>query len=135
MVPAKFLFLDIIPVTSNGKIDKSKLLSESYKEIDETEHIDPNTLTQERLVKIFTSVIEKKRISVEDNFFEIGINSLSATQIIYNVREEFNLDVPLKVIFEKSNILELAEEIDNIQRNSQKQKPQIKKIERNKLLK
>ncbi len=115
MIPSQFIFLEQIPLTPNGKVDRSGLSRTSQINMSrERDVILPSTSTEEALLEIWTEVLDKLIISVDDNFFEIGGHSLAATKIISRIRNAFDIEFPLKKVFENPNIRELANEIEEI---------------------
>ncbi|MEW6738013.1 MAG: phosphopantetheine-binding protein, partial [Acidobacteriota bacterium] len=66
------------------------------------------------LAEIWASVLGKEKISIYDNFFNIGGHSLLATQVIAQARKTFQLDIPLRSIFESPTIAELALTIEEM---------------------
>ncbi len=66
---------------------------------------------EESVQAIWVEILEKDGIGVEDNFFELGGDSLLATRVISRIRRTFNIELPLRVLFEQSTIAGLAQEI------------------------
>jgi len=107
-IPNFFVQVDKFKLTPNGKIDKKSL--QSVKKESTAEYEAPKTDRQKQLVKIFESVLGKQKISINDNFFEIGGDSLSAIKLQL---EAFNsgLSVSYKDIFTYPTIKLLSENI------------------------
>jgi acyl carrier protein len=108
MVPDTFVPLDSLPLTSNGKIDRQRL-SEPPK----TSHIDdnfvaPRTQLEEELAGLWSEVLKVERVGINDNFFDLGGHSLLATRLMFQLREHFNVDIPLRALFEAPTIATLA---------------------------
>lgn len=115
MVPSIFFPMEVIPLTVNGKVD--------IKELSKTEHIliqgnkvftGPRTATEIKLTDIWKHVLKMEFISIHDNFFNIGGHSLLAAQVVTRIDDEFNLDLPLRDLFEALTILELSKRIDRM---------------------
>ena len=113
MVPARIIILDTLPLTPNGKVD-SAALTEPLLEIDTSSQI-PNTETERELMRIWSEVLNLKSVGTHQNFFELGGHSLLAGQIISRVRERFKTEMPLRAMFEKPTIAQLAAELDSLQ--------------------
>ncbi len=115
MVPAYFVQLDQLPLTPNGKIDH-KALPEPELGIG-TEYVEPETLIEETLVRIWSEVLRVEEIGVKHNFFDLGGHSLKAATIVSKIHKELNVDVPLKEIFINPTIKELAACIEEAEEN------------------
>ncbi len=114
MVPSYFVFLDQMPLTPNGKIDRKALPAPDQESaaVSATEYIAPRTPTEEKLARIWSQVLGVEKIGVNDNFFELGGHSLLATQLVSRIRDEFEIELPLRSIFEVPFVAELAKKID-----------------------
>ncbi|HEX2272235.1 MAG TPA: MupA/Atu3671 family FMN-dependent luciferase-like monooxygenase, partial [Pyrinomonadaceae bacterium] len=102
MLPATFVTLEALPMTPNGKIDRRALmelpltLDPQRKE----NHVAPRTAAESVVAGIWEQTLGLEQVGVLDNFFELGGNSLSAIRIIYRLREIFQVDLPLRGLFE-----------------------------------
>ncbi|MCP4150357.1 MAG: amino acid adenylation domain-containing protein, partial [bacterium] len=113
MVPAYFVEMEKIPLTPNGKVDLKAL--PVPKKISISEKTAPATLTEEKLVEIWSEIlgIEKPLIGTNVNFFEIGGHSLKATVLVSKIHKAFNVKLPLAEIFNTSTIKRLAQYISS----------------------
>ncbi len=119
MVPAAFVLLDAFPITPNGKVDRRALLTPRQADLESPdEFVPPRTPTEEILVGIWAQVLGIERIGVYANFFELGGHSLSATQLVSRVREAFQIELPLRSLFESPTVAGLAQVIEHSQRIS-----------------
>lgn len=107
-IPRKIVFIENIPLTSNGKLDIGKLPSPKW---DNEELADEEENIVQVITSIWTDVLKKKNISKNSNFFELGGHSLLATQITMRIRKSLDIKLPLRQIFESPTIEELAEAI------------------------
>lgn len=81
MIPNQFIFIDSFPLTPNGKIDRKSLIKlASHKKI--TIYTAPTTESEKKLASIWSSVLEKEKIGINDNFFDLGGDSLDAIKIV-----------------------------------------------------
>jgi amino acid adenylation domain-containing protein len=114
MMPAAFVELEALPLTSNGKIDRRALpaLEIINRATDERVMLAARTPTEARLSSIWCDVLGLERVSVDDNFFELGGHSLLATQVISRVRETFEVELPLRSMFESPTVASLALRVD-----------------------
>jgi len=106
MTPSLFVELDHLPLTQNGKLDR-RALPEPERRV-EVEYVAPGNAVEEVLTDVWRTVLGLKRVGVKDNFFELGGHSLLATQIVSHVKDIFDLDVPVRSLFETPTISELA---------------------------
>jgi amino acid adenylation domain-containing protein len=115
MVPTAFVLLESLPLTPNGKVDRMALPGPSEVRFGlERAFVAPRTPTEKTLASICTEVLKIRQIGVYDSFFELGGNSVTAVQIISRVRETFQVELPLRVLFEMPTVADLAREIDNL---------------------
>lgn len=118
MIPSAFVFLPEIPVTANGKVDRKALSVLNIKaETEERIFAAPLTETEIIVGEIWADVLGISEISRQDDFFMLGGHSLVATQVISRIRETFDLNLPLRTIFELTTLEKLAAEIDLRQAN------------------
>jgi amino acid adenylation domain-containing protein len=115
MAPGVFIFLPELPLTPNGKIDRKALPA---PEAPQTAggHDKLQTPTQEMLAGIWCEVLGITQPAANDNFFDLGGHSLLATQISSRLREAFQIELPLRRIFETPVLSELAQLIDQTRR-------------------
>jgi len=115
MIPSFFTILDKLPLTPNGKIDR-KALPEPDLSISPAQFKTPGMETEHLLSMIWSQVLGIAINNTESNFFEIGGHSLLATRLASLIRSNFNIEIPLKIIFEKPRMTEQARWIDRQQR-------------------
>ncbi|MEM7534192.1 MAG: amino acid adenylation domain-containing protein [Chloroflexota bacterium] len=111
MIPSAFVFLDAIPLTTNGKLDRRALPVPGYTEI-QSEFVAPRTEMEAAVAAIWQSVLHVEQVGVNDSFFALGGHSLLATQVISQVRSQLNLDIPLKSLFEASQLGDFAQVVN-----------------------
>ena len=112
MVPAAFVFLEQMPLTPNGKIDRRALPPPERNRRDEQEPVvAARTPVEEILVAIWTQILHLSEIGIHDNFFELGGHSLLATQVVARVRQALQVELPLRALFEAPTVAELAQHI------------------------
>ncbi|MGC0779176.1 MAG: amino acid adenylation domain-containing protein, partial [Candidatus Acidiferrum sp.] len=120
MVPAVFVLLDTLPLLSNGKIDRRALPApdRTRPELDNT-FVAPRTPTEELLAQIWAQLLDLERVGVHDNFFDLGGHSLLATQAVSRMREAFQVEIPLRRLFEVPTVAGLAESIETTRQSGQ----------------
>ncbi|MHC5290487.1 lichenysin non-ribosomal peptide synthetase LicB [Bacillus licheniformis] len=107
MIPAHLIELDSMPLTANGKVDKRQLPAPIAEETDRFEA--PKNETEKILAAIWEEILGIKQPGIDDNFFSIGGHSLKAMMLTAKIQEQLQKEVPIKVLFEKPTIRELAE--------------------------
>jgi len=110
MVPSHFTVLDKLPLTPNGKIDRQALPAPDIEPI--KTGTQPFTMTEELLAGLMAQVLKREVINREDNFFELGGHSLLATQLIARIRESFQIELPVRAVFEHPTVSALATAIE-----------------------
>jgi amino acid adenylation domain-containing protein len=110
MTPSAFVFLDALPLTVNGKVDRHALPAPDGARPDgETEYVAPRTPLEEVLAGIWVELLSIERVGVHDNFFMLGGHSLLATQVLARLLTLFKIELPLVVVFQSPTIAEFAE--------------------------
>lgn len=112
MIPQYYMQLPELPYTPNGKIDR-KALPMPTLEHSEEDIVLPQTETEIRLLELFKEILHIDIISVNDSFFDIGGDSLSAINLSARIQSEFNVQLFVRDILDNSSIRELAKLIDN----------------------
>lgn len=118
MVPSHFLCLDSLPLTPNGKIDR-KALPKPDLSLQGEQQL-PHTETEQLLCSLWSQVLRLDVASTNANFFAAGGHSLLATQLVSRIRESFDIDMPLRTVFEYPLLREQAEWLDRQQRGSER---------------
>jgi amino acid adenylation domain-containing protein/FkbM family methyltransferase len=117
MIPSVFVFLESLPLTPNGKIDRRALPAPDHARPEMEEgYVAPRTLIEELIAEIWAEVLKLEKIGIHDNFFDLGGHSLVATQVISRARESFQVELPLRRLFESPTIAGLAERIEEVRR-------------------
>jgi acyl carrier protein len=111
MVPSAIMELDQLPLTRNGKLDRSRLPAPVFDAQQET-FVAPRTPTEESLAQIWSEVLNVERVGVNDNFFDLGGHSLLATQVFSRMQDVFGIELPLRALFEAPTVAGLAEKVD-----------------------
>ncbi|MCX7899209.1 MAG: AMP-binding protein, partial [Methylocystis sp.] len=107
MIPAAFVFLDSLPLTSNGKIDRRALPEPNASDRRSIDYIAPRTALEESICRVWADVLGLPRVGVRDNFFELGGHSLLAMTLIERMRRSgFETDV--RTLFTRPTPEELA---------------------------
>jgi len=129
MIPSYFVFLEKIPLTPNGKIDRKAL---PIPEMQASENYTaPGDEIEKKLVEIWSGVlgIEKEKIGINDNFFHLGGHSLKATILISRIHRELDIKVPLAEVFRAPSVSELSEYIKSAIKDKYKRIEAVEKKE------
>ncbi|MFL6261088.1 MAG: amino acid adenylation domain-containing protein [Thermoanaerobaculia bacterium] len=112
MIPASFAILDFLPLTRNGKVDRAALAAREDEGDSAREHVAPRNVFEEVLAQIWEGALGRTGIGVFDDFFKLGGHSLLATQVLSRIREAFQVDLPLRSLFDAPVLGRLAAEIE-----------------------
>ena len=110
MVPSRFFFLESMPLTPNGKINRKALpaIPDQGNPDTEKSFVAANDSLEMQLTQIWESVLGIKPIGIKDNFFEIGGHSLLAARLFSRIEKAMGLNLPLATLFQAPNIELLA---------------------------
>ena len=114
-IPNTYIKVDTFPLTVNGKIDRKVLLhiaNETDLNTLQKDYIAPRNPFEEMLAKLWSTVLNREKISVHDNFLEIGGDSLAGIRLMTRVNNTFKLKLPINRIFEYPTIAMLAVHIE-----------------------
>jgi acyl carrier protein len=113
MIPSAFVFMDALPLTTRGKVDRRALPAPDVvrPELQEA-FVAPRSQSEELVASIWSNVLGLERIGVYDSFFELGGHSLLVVQIVSRIREVFEVELPLRSLFEVPTIAGLTELIE-----------------------
>jgi amino acid adenylation domain-containing protein len=113
MVPARFVSLSALPVGANGKVARAALPVPSFGRASAAQDsAAPSTETENRLAAIVGKLLATERVSVGDNLRDLGFHSLLATSLLKLLQDELGTTLPMKTLFERPTVRELAEQID-----------------------
>ena len=112
MIPTGFVFLDRLPLTAHGKVDRPALarIRQNLK-VAGSEFVGPRDTTEEVLARIWAGLLAAEKIGVFDNFFDLGGHSLLAGRALARVAEAFGVSLPLRALFEAPTVAALARRI------------------------
>ncbi|WP_342707226.1 amino acid adenylation domain-containing protein [Fontibacillus panacisegetis] len=125
MIPSYFLTLEKLPVTANGKLDRRALPEPAM--LGTKEYTAPRNELEETLVAIFREVLGLEQVSIDDSFFELGGHSLRAIRVVNLIESNVGIRLPLKILFERSTVMELSGMLKNMEKTTYEAIPQVEK--------
>ena len=122
MVPDHFTTIDALPLNSAGKIDRKALARVAEQghtlSVARDDHVAPANDTERRLAAIWEAMLEVQPVSVEDDFFQLGGNSLNVLSMRSEIRTQFAVDIDLAVLLEQGTVRAIAARIVDAQQRS-----------------
>ncbi|MGQ0752218.1 MAG: amino acid adenylation domain-containing protein [Betaproteobacteria bacterium] len=107
MVPAHFVILDSLPLTENGKVDRSALPAPAKDAISAAAYVAPRSATEKTIADIWSAVLGVEHIGIDDNFFELGGDSILSIQVIARCRQA-GLGLASRDLFSRPTVAQLA---------------------------
>ena len=114
MIPTAYMLLESLPLTFNGKVDHRALPTPDTITLNNQDYVAPRSQVEELLAQIWAKVLGKQQVGIHDNFFELGGHSLLATQLTSRIRDTFQIDLPVRNLFEAPTVEQLARYIDTM---------------------
>ena len=105
MLPSAYVFLETLPQTANGKVDRAILPAPDSVPFEKQPHyVAPRDAVEQALADLWAEVLKVDRVGIHDNFFEIGGHSLLATQLVSRVRSTLRVEIPLQALFRAPSV-------------------------------
>lgn len=114
MIPAVFVRLNALPLTSNGKVDRAALPAPDGDTLPEEEYIAPRSPVEQRLAELIAPLLHVQRVGANDNFFLLGGHSLLGTQLLTRISESFGVELSLLTIFDHPTLAGMSAEIEKL---------------------
>jgi acyl carrier protein len=108
MVPTHFVLMKDFPLTPNGKIDARRLPAPEEMPPRSLDYVAPKDDHERALAEIWQEVLALRQIGADDDFFDLGADSLSATRAFARINRRFKINLPLRAIFENPTVAKLA---------------------------
>ncbi|WP_343887043.1 phosphopantetheine-binding protein [Actinoallomurus spadix] len=109
MVPSAFIVIEAIPLNANGKLDRTALPAPDH--VPDEDRTAPRGVVEERIAALWTDLFGL-RTGVHNDFFKVGGNSILAIRLIAGIQQEFDVDLPVRTVFERPTIAGLAEAVE-----------------------
>jgi acyl-coenzyme A synthetase/AMP-(fatty) acid ligase/acyl carrier protein len=114
MIPTAFAFIDAIPTTPNGKLDRNALLAQGLVVARKArDFVPPETATQIAMAKIWESLLKVEKVGIHESFFELGGHSILAVRLMARIRSSFGIQLPLHQIFRTPTVSSLSALIES----------------------
>lgn len=130
MIPIQYIFLEKLPLTPNGKIDRKNLPEPDDGEGLKMEYVAPRNEIEKKLAAIWQEILEKEKIGINENFFQVGGHSLLAITLINKIYQQFEFEISLGDFIDHQTIARLAEYIQNIEKQEEKIEEILSEIEK-----
>jgi amino acid adenylation domain-containing protein len=113
MVPSRFIELDSLPLTPNGKLDRHALPEPGNQRPRlDTPLAPPGTDVERELTRLWAEVLDLDEVGIHDSLLDLGGHSLSAVQILSRVIQTFQIDIPIRTLFQAPTVAQMAALID-----------------------
>ncbi|MDF5721899.1 MAG: amino acid adenylation domain-containing protein, partial [Rhizonema sp. PD37] len=129
MIPSAFVALEVIPLTTNGKLNRAALPKLDWEQMRKP-YIAPRNECETTVCTLIASLLKLEQVGINDDFFEIGGNSLLITQLVSRLQKTYQLQLPLAEVFSHRTPERLATLIQESSRKSSQ--PNIKRVSRQK---
>ena len=114
MIPYVFVTLDALPLTPNGKVDRKTLATQSLEGAQQNiEEAPPMTEVEHKLVETIQDILQIKVTNIHQNFFEMGLTSLSLVQVRKQLQDAFDKELTMVALFQHPTIAKLSTYIDD----------------------
>jgi amino acid adenylation domain-containing protein len=117
MVPGAFVFLEQLPLTANGKLDREALPAHGAEAKDA--YVAPESPTEVALAQIWSEILKRDRIGTRDSFIALGGQSLLAIRVLGKISKQFGVRLPLRSLFEAPTIAELSSLLEAARREKE----------------
>ena len=109
MLPNHYLLLERLPTLPSGKLDRQGLPAPDHTRPQAHPYAPPQTAHQRRIARLWAQTLAIDQVGLDDNFFtDLGGHSLLATQLVSRIRDAYQIDLPLRTLFEAPTVAELA---------------------------
>ncbi|MCY1078719.1 non-ribosomal peptide synthetase [Archangium lansingense] len=109
MVPSAFVTLPELPLSSSGKVDRKALPApDGARSSTGTPYVAPRDEVEQQIAELWAELLRVERVGIHDSFFDLGGHSLLATRLVARLRADFDVELPLRDLFEKPTVADMA---------------------------
>jgi acyl carrier protein len=120
MLPTAFVFLDALPLTLNGKVDRKKLPAPGASSgLAGPAYSPPRDAIEEMVAEIWAEVLGLEKVGIHSNFFELGGHSLLALQVISRLSEAFLVEISVRSLFDSPTVAGVTRSLTQVQIEAQ----------------
>ena len=112
MVPANYWLIEKVPQLPSGKVNRAVLANTGVALVDREELVVPRNDAEAKLAEIWRELLKVEQVGIEQNFFELGGHSLLVLQVTARIRRMFEVELPVRCVFEAPTIAGLALEVE-----------------------
>ncbi|PSB49518.1 non-ribosomal peptide synthetase [Cyanosarcina cf. burmensis CCALA 770] len=135
MVPTAFLTIETLPLTANGKVDRKALpIPDLFQPSIATVYAPPKTELEQTLATIVQTVLQLEKVGIDDNFFDLGGNSLKLIQVHVQLRERFDRDISIVEMFRHPTVRSLSDYLSHSDAQTTPTHQQLSRADRRKAL-
>ena len=115
MLPAAYVFLNALPLTPSGKLDRGALPAPALSDpASQPSFVAARNWTERAVMTIWSDLFGNKQIGIHDNFFDLGGQSLLAVRLLAQINRDLRVDLPLRILFDLPTVAQLASRIETI---------------------
>ncbi len=111
MVPSAFVWLEALPLTANGKVDRRSLPDPTGERSSQQAYCAPGNEIEKTVADIWRDVLKVDKVGIEDNFFDLGGNSFLSILVVTRMREALGADIPVTRLFQYPTVASLAKSL------------------------
>jgi len=115
MLPSAWLWLDAMPLNANGKLDRNALSALTNPIDNAQSYVAPRDEAEEAVADIWREVLGIGQLGIHDDFFDLGGHSLAGVQVTVKVQELFNIEIPVKILFEAATVAKFVDRMGEYQ--------------------
>jgi amino acid adenylation domain-containing protein len=114
MIPSAFVFLDAVPLTPTGKIDRGALPEPGkLRPSLDTPYVAPQTPVEKNLARLWAEVLSLEKVGIHDNFWDLGGHSLTAARVVSRIIRAFQIEMPMDALFASPTVADMAKTVLN----------------------